>query len=145
MQSSLLELPSRRLSSAKIVQGERNQVYLNCRAAAYLLQSYVKKLINLLSLLYSLFLLRHFLPSEHLVSPVRRGHLLCRRGNYLRDIFSFLRDIFPYMRRNFFLLAQKVFVTNFLIYVTNFVTHITNFVIRVTNFVINFFSYDRKH
>ena len=118
--------PSRSLTSAKIVQGERNQVYLNCRAAAYLLQSYVKKLINLLSLLYSLFLLRHFL-------------------NYLRDIFSFLRDIFPYMRRNFFLLAQKVFVTNFLIYVTNFVTHITNFVIRVTNFVINFFSYDRKH
>ena len=97
------------------MQGERNQVYLNCRAAAYLLQSYVKKLINLLSLLYSLFLLRHFLPSEHLVSPVRRGHLLCRRGNYLRDIFSFLRDIFPYMRRNFFLLAQKVFVTNFVI------------------------------
>ena len=28
------------LSAAKIVQGERNKVYFNCRAAAYLLQRY---------------------------------------------------------------------------------------------------------
>ena len=28
------------LSAAKIVQGERNKVYFNCRAAAYLLQKY---------------------------------------------------------------------------------------------------------
>ena len=36
--ADIMKLPSRRQSYAKIVQGERNQVYLNCRAAANLMQ-----------------------------------------------------------------------------------------------------------
>ena len=37
--ADIMKLPSRRQSYAKIVQGERNQVYLNCRAAANLIKN----------------------------------------------------------------------------------------------------------
>ena len=40
--ADIMKLPSRRQSYAKIVQGERNQVYLNCRAAANLMQRLCK-------------------------------------------------------------------------------------------------------